>query len=150
MNINYFFGNYIKLNWLVYIYIRGAKTGAFWDNLLNTMTADGLAPCVTTSSGATTWNADDKRVTVLYKKGFQLSVSSKCWEVIRTVIIILYFLKKKSAQQWSKYVYNSGHQWRNLSYRGQISNLKHCMIVPVKPISTFYGKVLIVFVWKSS
>ena len=47
----------------------GAGTGMFWDNYINTMAVDALAPCVARSSAAMGLTMQDRRVLVFHKEG---------------------------------------------------------------------------------
>ena len=51
-----------------------AETRIFWANVV-------LAPCITMSSATMVLAVQDKQVLVFNEKGFQLYVTSQCWEI---------------------------------------------------------------------
>ena len=60
----------------------GAETRIFWENQVNSMAADGLAPCVTRWSATVVLTMHGKHILVIIGKGFQLPEPSWFWEVI--------------------------------------------------------------------
>ena len=55
----------------------GVETSIFWDNYINTMAANGLAPHVTRSSTAMVMTMQDKKVFVFYMERLQPHASSQ-------------------------------------------------------------------------
>ena len=72
--------------WLTQCHVPGpygTNTGTFWNNKVNTMATDAMAPCVTRSSATTVLTLQCKCSLVFYKEEFQLPASSQCWAKIR-------------------------------------------------------------------
>ena len=58
------------------------ETGIFWDNYVNTMSADDLAPGITRTSATMALKMQYKPVLVLHRAGFQLFVLSQYGEIL--------------------------------------------------------------------
>ena len=56
--------------------------GIFWENLINTMAADGLVSCVTRSSPAMVLDMQYKWILVCQEEGFQLPVPYQSYKFI--------------------------------------------------------------------
>ena len=62
----------------VHVYFISTVRLIFWDNEVNTMAADALAPCVARTSATIALIMLDKQVLVFHKEGSHLPVPSQC------------------------------------------------------------------------
>ena len=62
--------------------LSSAETWILRENYFNTMIADGLGPCVTSSSAAMVLTVVYKPLHVFHEQEYQISIPSQCWEKI--------------------------------------------------------------------
>ena len=67
-----------------------AETEILWDNLINTIIADTLAPRVARPWAAMVLTMQNKRTPVVHEEGFQLSTPSQSWKIIEIVNIFIF------------------------------------------------------------
>ena len=77
----------------------GAETGIFWENAVNAMAADDLAPCVIRRSTAMVLTMQNIWVLVFHGTGIPLSLPFQCWKMTENPYT-LYLLEINSTQYW--------------------------------------------------
>ena len=81
---------------ILFINPSGAKTGIIHENLVNTIAADALAPCVARSSAAMLLIMWDHQVLVFDEQEFLVLVPSRCREKMENIKTYFYVLSETS------------------------------------------------------
>ena len=73
--------------------LSAAKAIIFWENHINSMAVDDLAPCTAKAPAALVMNMYDKHIVVLHEVGFQLPAPSQGHVMIESANIYFCFLQ---------------------------------------------------------
>ena len=108
--------------WLTLINPYGTDTEILCVNLVNTMAADVLAPCVTRPSEAMVLTMQDKGLFVFHGEGFQSPAPSQCYEMTEVAINKCMFPK----------INLSWKEWTQLSVGDSLNMIYLCQTIYVR------------------